>query len=362
MSISRRNDKNALNRVVGRGSEVTNQGRFEKLSRETDLENYGWIDEDDISSVRTQTYKDTTRKIITENKSPDIPFRFSLNAYRGCEHGCAYCYARPTHEYLGHSAGIDFETKIYVKEQAPELLREELMAKRWKPDVIMMSGVTDCYQPLERKYELTRRCLRVLADFKNPVGLITKNQMVTRDLDILSEMASQNLALVFLSVTTLDADLGRKLEPRTSSPEGRLNAIRRLAQAGVPVGVNVAPVIPGLTDHELPKILERAREAGATMAGYTPLRLPYSVTEIFSEWLATHRPESRDKVLSAVRSIRGGELNDPDFKSRMRGEGPKAENLRAMFHLFAKKFGFNQNDVNLRTDLFTRPGDQLGFF
>ncbi len=362
MSISRRNDKNLLSRAHGRGSDVLNEGRFEKLSRETDLENYGWIDEEDISSVKTEVYKDSSRRIITENKSPDIGFNFSINAYRGCEHGCAYCYARPTHEYLGHSAGLDFESKIYVKELAPELLREELMAKKWRPDTIMMSGVTDCYQPLERKYKLTRGCLRVLADFKNPVGLITKNSLITRDIDILSEMAEQGLALAFISVTTLDPDLGRKLEPRSSSPEMRLRTIESLSKAGIPVGVNIAPVIPGLTDHEMPLILERARSAGAQMAGYTALRLPFSVTEIFSEWLAKHRPESREKILGQVRAMRGGDLNDPNFNSRMRGEGPKAENLQTMFNVFSKKFGYLEKDFQLRTDLFSRPGDQLGLF
>lgn len=361
MSISRRNDKNALNRAHGRGSEVLNQSRFDRLTRETDLENYGWLDENDISSVKTEVYKDTSRKIITQNKSPDIGFNFSINAYRGCEHGCAYCYARPTHEYLGHSAGLDFESKIYVKEQAPELLREELMAKKWVPEVIMMSGVTDCYQPLEKKYGLTRRCLRVLADFKNPVGLITKNALITRDLDILAEMAEQGLALAFISITTLDASLCRKLEPRTSSPEARLKAIEMLSKAGVPVGVNVAPVIPGLTDREMPLILERAREAGASMAGYTALRLPFSVKEIFSEWLLAHRPEARDKILSQIRDMRGGELNDSDFSSRMRGEGPMADNMRTMFKVFSKKFGYGEKDFQLRTDRFVRPGDQMGF-
>jgi DNA repair photolyase len=257
---------------------------------------------------------------------------------------------------------LDFESKIYVKEKAPELLREALMKKSWKPEVIMMSGVTDCYQPLERKYKLTRGLLEVLRDFKNPVGLITKNHLVLRDLDILKDLAAENLVQVILSVTTLNEDLGRKLEPRSSSPEMRLMAIQRLSEAGVPVGVNIAPVIPGLTDHEMPAILERAREAGATSAGFVPLRLPFSVTEIFSEWLKTHRPESRDKVLANVRSIRGGELNDPNFSSRMRGEGPKAENLRTMFHVFSKKFGFDKKELNLRTDLFVRPGDQMGFF
>lgn len=362
MSISRRNDKNALSRTTGRGSEILNQSRFDKLSRETDLSHFEHTVNDDLPLVQTQVYKDTSRKIITENKSPDIGFDFSINAYRGCEHGCAYCYARPTHEYLGHSAGLDFESKIYVKEEAPELLRSELMKKSWKPETIMMSGVTDCYQPLERKYELTRRLLRVLADFKNPVGIITKNHLVTRDIDILSEMAADQLAVVYVSVTTLNSDLGRKLEPRTSSPEMRLKAIKQLAENGIPVGVNVAPVIPGLTDHELPQILEKARDHGASRAGFVPLRLPYSVVEIFSEWLNTHRPESREKVLSAVKSFRGGELNDANFGSRMRGEGPKADNLRAMFHLFTKKYHLNEKNFALRNDLFRRPGDQLGFF
>lgn len=268
-------------------------------------------------------------------------------------------------EYLGHSAGLDFESKIYVKENAPELLREELMKKSWQPEAIMMSGVTDCYQPLERKYELTRGILKVLAEFRNPVSLITKNQLVLRDLYLLSELASLGLVAVSISVTTLDAELGRKLEPRTSSPQARLRAIEALAKAGIPVGVNVAPVIPGLTDHEMPQILEQARDAGATMAGTVPLRLPFSVKEIFSEWLLTHYPDRREKVLSAVRDVRGGKLNESNFKSRMRGEGARADHMRTMFKVFAQKLRFDKSTPTLRTDLFQRPpqtGDQTAFF
>ena len=229
-----------------------------------------------VLCLRTQFFKDHSKTVIARNDSPDVGFSASLNPYRGCEHGCIYCYARPTHEYLGFSAGLDFESKIMVKEDAPELLRAELLSPKWQPQVIFMSGVTDCYQPVERKLKLTRRCLEVLAEFRNPVFIITKNRLVTRDIDLLSELARHQAAAVWLSITTLDPELRKVMEPRTSPPAARLAAIRELAQAGIPVGVNVAPVIPGLTDHEMPAILQAAAEAGATAAGYTVVRLPYA--------------------------------------------------------------------------------------
>lgn len=355
-------------KIKGRGSVSNTTGRFESLQAASleDGEIAVFQDEDpndpQPKRLRTRFYRDSSRTIVTENDSPDIPFRYSVNCYRGCEHGCAYCYARPTHEYLGMSAGLDFESKIFVKERAPELLREKLMSRSWQPECIVMSGITDCYQPAERKFELTRRCLEVLSEFRNPVGIITKNQLVTRDLDLLQEMAKEDLAVVYLSITTLDTELGRSLEPRTSSPSGRLQAIEMLSKAGVPVGVNVAPVIPGLTDHELPKILQAAKEAGARFAGYVPLRLPYSVSNIFSEWLEANRPEAAEKVLSQIREMRGGKLNEKDFHTRMRGQGPRAENMQKMFTLFAARFGLNQDEFSFRNDLFRRPGDQMTLF
>ncbi|RYZ78787.1 MAG: PA0069 family radical SAM protein, partial [Proteobacteria bacterium] len=280
---------------------------------------------------------------------------------RGCEHGCAYCYARPTHEYLGYSAGLDFESKIFVKEKAPELLANALMKKSWQCEPIAMSGVTDCYQPLERVKQITRGCLEVLNKFKNPVYLITKNHLVLRDLDLLKEMASWNGAMVFLSITSLDPDLIRVLEPRTSHPVSRLKAIEELAKAGVHVGVNVAPVIPGLTDHEMPAILKAAADAGAVSAGYTPVRLPLAVSPLFEEWLEVHRPLKKEKVLGLIRDVRGGKLNDANFGSRMRGEGAVADSLNQMFRLYTRKFGLNEKKISLSCEHFHRPGDQLIF-
>jgi DNA repair photolyase len=355
-------DKNKpFGRIKGRGSDYNPTGRFERLSRESDedererLRSIG----EDAPLVRTELFKDSTRSIVTENDSPDIGFTYSINSYRGCEHGCAYCYARPTHEYLGLSAGLDFETKIFVKQDAATLLREKLMKPSWKPEPIFLSGITDCYQPIEREMKVTRSCLEVLAEFKNPFGLITKNKLITRDIDIIAPMAKLQAALVFISVTTLDEKLGAELEPRTSRPQARLEAIRELAEAGIPVGVNIAPVIPGLTDHEMPAILKAAAEAGATMAGMTPLRLPWNVLPIFSDWLERHRPERKEKVLGLIRDIRGGKMNDSNFGSRMKGEGPVAENLSQMFKIYSRREGLNEKDFELSTAHFSRPGDQL---
>jgi DNA repair photolyase len=351
------------NKIRGRGAASNTSGRFDLLKIEMD-DSEGFFEEKpgNERTVKTQFFKDTSRTIVTENDSPDIDFRYSMNFYRGCEHGCAYCYARPTHEYLGMSAGLDFESKIFVKENAPELLREKLMSPRWQADTIIVSGNTDCYQPAERKFRLTRRCLEILAEFRNPVSMITKNSLVLRDLDILKIMARDNLVTVMLSVTSLDDDLQRQLEPRTSSPRGRLEAIEGLAKAGIPVGVNVAPVIPGLTDHEIPNILKAAKDAGASFAGFTIVRLPHSVSTIFSEWLDTNRPDSKSKVLSYIRDLRGGKLNDPNIGSRMRGSGPRAENIEKMFKIFVNKFALNKEQIHLSKDKFRRPGDQLDFF
>lgn len=355
-------DKNPLKNSKGRGTPTNQSNRFSSTQVETDLSNYGWFDEDEISSPKTEFIRDNSKTILASNNSPDICFTYSLNPYRGCEHGCAYCYARPTHEYLSLSAGIDFETKIFYKPEAAELLRKELSKKSWEPQVVAMSGITDCYQPAERKFELTRKCLEVFLEFRNPVSLITKNALICRDIDIFSEMAKDKLVATCLSVTTLDADLGRKLEPRTSSPQARLRAIETLAKAGIPVSVNIAPVIPGLTDHELPHILEAAKNAGAQSAGFVAVRLPHSVSAIFEDWLQQHRPERKEKVLSAIRGMRGGKLYDSVWGDRMRGEGPQAENIKKMFDLFTKKLGMNERSYQLDASKFRVPTDQLGFF
>ncbi len=345
--------------IRGRGAAGNPPNRFEPLWYVRDPD---WSDPDDPAPA-TQFLKDISRSIIAYNDSPDVGFNASINPYRGCEHGCIYCFARPTHEYLGFSAGLDFETKILVKEDAPELLRRELSSPRWKPQALAMSGVTDPYQPVERRLKLTRRCLEVLVEFRNPVVIITKNHLVTRDLDLLAELARHEAAAVFLSVTTLDGGLSRIMEPRTSHPSRRLAAIEALARAAVPTGVLVAPVIPGLTDHALPSIIAAAARAGAQYAGYVPLRLPHGVAPLFEQWLAQHMPERKKKVLSRIRAVRGGRLNDPQFVSRMKGEGIFAEQLEALFALACRKAGMGGRSPKLSTTAFHVPSDtQLPLF
>jgi len=352
--------------VPGRGASFDPPNRFEPLHLDDHPE---FVDpdpeaEDRTPSPRTRFYHDHARSILTRNDSPDIPFTYSVNPYRGCEHGCIYCYARPTHETLGFSAGLEFESRILVKEQAPELLRRALMAPSWRPETIAMSGVTDPYQPVERQLELTRRCLEVLAEFKNPVTVVTKNLLVTRDIDHLGALAAEGAALVCISLTSLDRELQRTLEPRTSSPARRLRAMERLSAAGIPVMVLIAPVIPGLTDHELPGLLAAARDAGAEWAGWVPLRLPGAVAPLFERWLEDHAPERREKVLHRIREMRGGGLNDPRFGSRMRGEGVYAEQLGALFRTTARRLGFTEPSPSLSVAAFQRPGQgvQLGLF
>jgi DNA repair photolyase len=348
-----------LQPIRGRGTAANPPNRFERLSYETptpeDVEGLTAEQIEETPAPQTQFFKDHARSILTRNNSPDIGFEYSINAYRGCEHGCIYCYARPTHEYLGFASGLDFETKIMVKEDAPQLLRKELSARSWKPQVISMSGVTDCYQPIERKLNLTRKVLEVLLDFRNPVGIITKNFLVTRDIDLLSEMAQYDCAAVFISVTTLDPQLARIMEPRTAQPARRLEAIRRLSEAGIPTGVLVCPVIPGLTDHEMPAILQACSEAGAQFAGYNMLHLPYAVKDLFDNWLSTHLPEKRSKVLSKIRDVRGGKLNDSNFGTRMTGEGPFADQVKGLFKIACKKAGITNRGPQLSTAHFRRP-------
>jgi DNA repair photolyase len=340
----------------GRGAALNPTNRFETLAVERDPEISG------PERIDTEVLRDTSRSVIAYNDSPDVGFDASINPYRGCEHGCIYCYARPFHEYLGFSAGLDFETRILVKEDAPELLRKELSAKKWKPQVLALSGVTDPYQPLERKLEVTRRCLEVLAEFRNPVGIITKNELVTRDIDYLSVLAGHGAAFVNLSITTLDSEIARKMEPRASHPRDRLKAVERLAAAGIPVGVMVAPVVPAITDHEMPKILEAAANAGATSAGYVVLRLPGAVAGLFEEWLERHFPDRKEKVLNRLRDLRGGRLYDPRFGDRMKGEGLFADQIRVTFETFKRRYGLDQPRPELSTAAFRRPGEQLGLF
>jgi DNA repair photolyase len=339
-----------------RGATINPGNRFERMEVFVDEEL-----QSENRNPKTMYLRDGTQTLISYTDSPDIGFGASVNPYRGCEHGCAYCYARPSHEYLGFSAGIDFETRIMVKTAAPEILRDELSSPSWRPQPLAMSGVTDCYQPVERKLQITRRCLQVLATFRNPVTIVTKNHLVTRDLDILRELAEVQAACVNLSITTLDARLARRLEPRASLPGHRLEAIERLNSEGIPVGVLVAPVIPGLNEHEIPSILRAARRAGARSAGYTLLRLPFGVKEIFSAWLAEHLPEARQKILGRIRDMRGGALNDSRFGTRMRGEGAQAEIIRRLFGVSVAREGLDERSVPLSTASFRNPaGQQLG--
>jgi DNA repair photolyase len=340
--------------VRGRGTPANPGPRFEPLAFEPDPAE---LTEEDVQALqRTRFLRDSSRSIISRNSSPDIPFDASLNPYRGCEHGCSYCYARPTHEYLGLSAGLDFERVILVKEDAPKLLERELRSPKWKPQTLMLSGITDPYQPVERHLRITRGCLALLRDFRNPVSIITKNHLVTRDVDVLAELAALGAARVHLSITTLDEELRRLLEPRTATAVRRLDALRILAEAGVPVGVAIAPVIPGLNDHEIPRIIEAAAAAGATSAFMIPLRLPGAVEDLFSDWLAAHYPDRKDKVLGRVRQVRGGKLNESAFGTRMRGQGEYAAQLRALFHVAARRHGLATRVPQLTAGHFRVPG------
>lgn len=345
----------------GRGALENPVGRFEPRLRErseddlaAEAERDSYEEEDLSGQIKTQLFEDKSRTIITTNDSPDVGMEATINPYRGCEHGCIYCYARPGHEYLGLSAGLDFETKIFVKYDAPQLLEKELQAKGWEPKTIVFSGVTDCYQPIERDLKITRQCLAVLRDFGNPVAIITKNQLVTRDIDILSDMASYNAAHVSLSVTSLDPHVSRTMEPRASQPRLRLQAIEKLAKAGVSVGVMIGPVVPGLTDHEIPAILKAASEAGATSAHYTMLRLPYSVKEHFQIWLHENFPDRAERVLSHIRDTRDGKLYESAFGTRMTGEGVYAEQVADMMALFKKRYGLERRGGRLSVERFRK--------
>lgn len=339
--------------VRGRGTGSIVKGRFERVQLTMAPE--------EARQITTEIFKDASRSIITYNDSPDVGFNASLNPYRGCEHGCIYCYARPTHEYFGLSSGIDFETKIFAKTNAVELLKKALDAKSYEPQVLGMSGVTDCYQPIEKELELTRRCLAILAEYRNPVVIVTKNHLVTRDLDILKELASFRAAHVIISITTLDKDVARVMEPRASTPSRRLQALAALREANIPASVNVAPVVPGLTDHEMPKILESAKNAGALSAHYAMVRLPYSVKDLFDAWLTEHFPDRKNKILNRLKEIRHGKLNSATFGERMVGNGPYADHVALMFARYRTFYGY-ERFWPLSAEFFRRPNAQLDFF
>jgi DNA repair photolyase len=315
-------------------------------------------DEDYLDSLErppTQYLADETQSIVATNDSPDVGFNYSVNPYRGCAHGCSYCFARPGHEYLGLSAGIDFETKILVKHRAPELLREFLAHPKWHGETIVFSGVTDCYQPIERKLQLTRRCLAVAAECRQPIGIITKNALVARDVDLLQQLAEHRAVRVAVSITTLDGNLARVMEPRTSSPAARLRAIAELSAAGVEVEVMTAPIIPGLNDSEVPAILAAARDAGARHAGYVLLRLPSTVRDVFLDWLRRHRPNHVAKVEAFIRSARAGKMYRSTWSERQRGRGVIADHVARSFQVFAKKYGLDGPHEPLNREAFRPP-------
>jgi DNA repair photolyase len=343
-------------RLVARGAAENPANRFERIQVEDAAAELDDPD-DDGRAIPTLYLRDPSRSVLSHNQSPDIGFDTSLNPYRGCEHGCSYCYARPTHEYLGFSAGLDFETRVMVKTDAPKLLRKALSSPRWQPQVVAMSGVTDPYQPVEKRLRITRGCLEVFAEFRNPVAIVTKGALVARDADLLGELASVNAAAVNVSITTLDDELRRRLEPRAASPSARLAAIEALARAGVPTAVMVAPVIPGLNESEIPAIVAAAAAAGARTAHWIALRLPHGVADLFEGWLERHRPERKAKVMNRIRELRGGARNDPRFHSRMRGHGTHATHIDDLFALACRRAGLTNERTALSTEAFRRAGD-----
>ena len=342
---------------VGRGATSNPTNRFESIKVEDDWDHLEFDDSVHFSKTKvpTEYLDDRSESIVSENNSPDLGFRFSLNPYRGCSHGCSYCYARPTHEYLGFNAGLDFETKIMVKRDCAKLFSKWLSRKSWIPEPIMMSGVTDPYQPAEKQFRLTRSCLEVAIEFNQPMRLITKNAMIVRDTDLLQELAAKELVQTTISITSLDQSLTRLMEPRTSSPEARLRAVRTLSEAGIPVNVNTAPIVPGLNDSEIPSLLEASRDHGASSAAYILLRMPYSVKEIFLDWVDHHQPEIRERIEARVRMTSHGKLSRNKFGERMSGSGVYADQIRQTFKVFSKKFGLDHQLPALRTDLFQVP-------
>lgn len=348
--------------AVGRAAGSAPPNRFLPIHVEADLEQL--TDDDELLAaerrIPTQFFDDASQTILASNDSPDVPFSYSVNPYRGCEHGCVYCYARPGHEYLGFDAGLDFESRIMVKQRAPQLLRDELCKPSWKGELIGLSGVTDCYQPAERHFRLTRGLLEVALEARQAIGIVTKNARVTRDVDLLAPLAAQRLAVVNISISSLDAELARTMEPRTSTPSAKLQAIRTLTAAGVPVRVLVAPVIPGLTDHEISRVLEAAAEAGVVGASYTLLRLPLAVEPIFLDWIDRNYPDKRERIESLVRQTRDGKLYRAEFGTRMRGTGNYAEQIKQSFQVFRRKAGLDRSLPEFDLTLFRPPRSSSG--
>jgi len=345
----------------GRGALSNPDGRFEAYTR-CDIDD-GWGEADVApAAIRTSVTIESPRHIISRNDSPDIPFDQSINPYRGCEHGCVYCYARPSHGYVGLSAGLDFESRLFAKPDAAALLRRELAAPRYRVRPIALGSNTDPYQPIERRYRITREILEVLAAHHHPVTIVTKSALVERDLDLLTELAQDNLVAVFVSITTFDRQMARRLEPRAAAPARRMETVARLAQAAIPVGVLLAPIIPALNDAEMDTILQEAAKAGASTAGYILLRLPHEVALLFRQWLETHFPDRASHVMSLVRQSHGGRENDPAFGARMRGQGPYATMLAQRFRLATRRLGLNAREIDLDRTRFRVPGAQLDMF
>src|SRR5690606_11223702 len=330
------------------------KNRFEQLEYTGLDESCEYFEEDDDKKPQTTYFRDHTKSLINKVDSPDLGMMYSMNPYRGCEHGCIYCYARPTHEYLGFNAGLDFETKIMVKPDAPKVLAEEFNKSKWKPEVVVMSGNTDCYQPLERKLEITRQCLEVFLKFRNPVAIITKNALVQRDIDLLKQLAELNLVRVIVSITSLRPEITRVMEPRTARPQRRLETVRRLTDNGIPVSVNAAPIIPGLTDEELPAILKAAADAGALSAGLTIVRLRWQNKDLFVEWAKREFPERAEKILNRITETHGGKLYNSEYHKRMSGQRKWAETIHRIFEVHKEKYGLNKQGTPLSREHFRR--------
>lgn len=344
--------------IKGRGVPDNIPNRFEKFYWEPTPGEW----DEELPPPKTQYFIDSTKSIISENESPDLPFDYSVNPYRGCEHGCVYCYARPFHEYLGYSPGLEFETKIVIKPDAAALLRNEFLKKSYKPGYINFSGITDAYQAIEKKMGITRELLKVCLEFQNPVGIITKSSLIKRDIDVLAEMAKNDLVNVMISLTTLDKNLASAMEPRASSPAKRLEAVEALSKAGIPVGVNLAPVIPGLTDKEIPELLKAGANAGATFAHYIMLRLPFSVKEMFFTWVETIYPDRKNKIMNSVKSTRDGKLNDYAPVTRFKGTGEIADMINKVFHTSCRRNGLSSKSPKLTAEHFRRVTAQMGLF
>lgn len=345
--------------IQGRGSAENPKSRFLDVQLKYDRDEMTGT----LKRPKTELLRDHTSTIISRNNSPDIPFEVSVNPYRGCEHGCVYCYARPTHEFLGMSAGLDFESKIVVKYDAPNLLRKALADQKWKPQTLVMSGVTDPYQPVEKRLGITRKCIQVLAECNHPLVIITKNHMVTRDIDYLAKLAEINASRVVLSITSLDKEITDKMEPRTSRPRKRLQAVKELSEAGIPVHVNITPLIPGLTDDELVPIMEASTEAGAESVSCNIVRLPYGVKDIFVKWLEDHHPDRKEKVLNRIKEMKNGQLNRSDFGERFRADGPYGDQIRQLIRIHSERLGLNRQKMAMNTSFFRRPEtDQLSLF